>query len=133
MADQPDDVREEYRPPTARERAIMEMLLSVDMPGVEGLRAQVPHARVARWNCGCASFNIEVDRTLAPHSQVTKRPAVEASSKQHDAGKALDLLLWVADGWLSSVEIVDYVNRHGDESPNEIPPPEEWDEPIAGS
>jgi hypothetical protein len=35
----------------------------------------------------------------------------------------------VEDGWLSGVEIVDYVDRHGDESPDEIPPPEAWGEP----
>ena len=101
---------------------------------MEELRAQVPHIRVARWSCGCASFNVEVDRTIAPRSQVTNRPAVEAFSKQHDdPAKAFDLLLWVEDGWLSGVEIVDYVDRHGDESPDEIPPPEEWQEATARS
>jgi hypothetical protein len=134
VADQRDEVREDYRPPTPRERAILEMLLSIEMPGIEELRAQVPHVRVARWSCGCASFNVEVDRTLAPHSQVTKRPAVEASSREHDdPQKAFDLLLWVEDGWLAGVEIVDYVDRHGDESPDEISPPEEWHEPIVRS
>jgi hypothetical protein len=107
------------------------MLLSVEAAGIEDLRAQAHHVRVARWSCGCASFNIEVDRTGAPQSQITKRPAVEAFSKQHDDPQnAFDLLLWVEDGWLSGVEIVDYVNRHGDESPDEIPPPEAWFEPT---
>jgi hypothetical protein len=110
------------------------MLLSIEMPGIDELRAQVPHVRVARWSCGCASFEIEVDRTLAPRSEVTKRPAIEAVSRQHeDRAKTFDLLLWVEDGWLSSVEIVDYVDKHGDESPDEIPPPGEWQEPTAFS
>jgi len=39
--------------------------------------------------------------------------------------------LWVDDGWLAAVEIVDYVDRHGDESPDEIPPPDAWDAPRA--
>jgi hypothetical protein len=90
--------------------------------------------RVARWNCGCASFNVEVDRTLASPSQITNRPAVEAFSKQRDdPQKVFELLLWVTDGWLSGVEIVDYVDRHGDESPDEIPPPEDWQEPTVRS
>jgi hypothetical protein len=42
-----------------------------------------------------------------------------------------DLLLWVEDGWLAGVEIVDYVELHGDESPDEIPPAEAWNEPQA--
>jgi hypothetical protein len=127
MADARNDVREDYRSPTTRERAILEMLLSVDMPGVEELRAQVPHVRVARWDCGCASFDIQVDRALAPKSRVTKRPAAEAS---HVPERAFDLLLWVHDGWLSGVEIVDYVTGHGDDSPEELPPPEEWADPT---
>ena len=132
MVDQREEVREDYRQPTARERAILELLLSVQTRGIEELRTQLPHVRVARWNCGCASFNVEVDRTLASASQITNSPAVEAFSKQRDdPQKAFELLLWVTDGWLSGVEIVDYVDRHGDESPDEIPPPEDWQEPTA--
>jgi hypothetical protein len=107
------------------------MLLSVESPGIEDLRTQARDVRVARWSCGCASFNIEVDRTVAPQSQITKRPAVEAFSEQReDPQETFDLLLWVENGWLSGVEIVDYVDRHGDESPDEIPPPEAWCEPT---
>jgi hypothetical protein len=127
VSHQPDNVREEYRTPTARERAILEMLVSTEMPGMEELRAQIPHVRVARWDCGCASFSVQVDRSVAPQSQITTTPTVEAWSKRRDdpAG-AFDLLLCVEDGWLAGVEIVDYVERHGDDSPAEIPAPEEW-------
>jgi hypothetical protein len=129
VADQ-NEVREDYRLPTSREREILELLLSVEMPGIEELRAQVPSARVARWNCGCASFNIEVDRAAAPRSKITRNPAIDAKSKQRDDPlNAFDLLLWVEDGWLAGVEIVDYVESHGDESPDEIPPPADWQPP----
>jgi hypothetical protein len=84
VADQREEVRKDYRQPTARERAILELLLSVERPGIEELRTQLPHVRVARWNCGCASFNVEVDRTLASPSQITNSLAVEAFSKQRD-------------------------------------------------
>ena len=72
------------------------MLLTIDAPGIEALRPQVPHLRVARWDCGCASFDLQVDPNHA----------------------------------LAGVEIVDYVERHGDESPDEIPPPGAWNEPF---
>src|SRR5581483_3759625 len=107
VADQGNEVREDYRMLTERERAILDMLLSVETPGIEDLRAQARRVRVARWSCGCASFSIEVDRTGTPRSQLTKRPAVEALSKQREyPQKAFELLLWVEDGWLSGVEIV---------------------------
>jgi hypothetical protein len=127
-----DNLREDYRTPTAREREILEMLVSTEMPGMEELRAQVPYVRVARWDCGCASFSVHVDRSVAPQSQIRTNPTVEAYSKQRDdAAEAFDLLLWVEDGWLAGVEIVDYAERHGDDSPAEMPPPHEWQTPKA--
>lgn len=134
MAKPDDEVREKYRPPTSREREILNMLLSVDAPGIEELRAQLPSARVARWSCGCASFNIKVDRSTAPQSRITRSPAVEAETRHRgDHQTALDLLLWIDDGWLTGVELVDYVDQHGDESPDEIPPPERWKPPQVRS
>jgi hypothetical protein len=125
-----DDVREDYRRLTGREREILEMLLSVEVAGIDELRAQVPYLEAARWGCGCASFALRVDRERAPCSSITARPAVEAITKERDdVNSTFDLLLWVDDGWLTGVEIVDYVDRHGEESPDEIPPPDAWDAP----
>jgi hypothetical protein len=133
MTEQSEGVREDYRPLTRRERETLEMLLSVEAPGIEELRAQVPYAKAARWECGCASFNLAVDRERAPRSSVTARRAVEATTKERDdVNSTFDLLLWVDEGWLAGVEIVDYVDQHGDESPDEIPPPEAWNGPQAG-
>jgi hypothetical protein len=42
-----------------------------------------------------------------------------------------DLLLWVDDGWLAGVEIVDYLDRHGEESLDGILSPDAWSEPKA--
>jgi hypothetical protein len=123
-------VREDYRRLTGREREILEMLLSVDAPGINELRAQAPHVQAARWQCGCASFNLKVDRSRAPRSSITAGPAVEAATRERDdVTNTFDLLLWVDAGWLDAVEIVDYVDRHGDESPDEIPPLDAWDAP----
>ena len=124
------DVREEYRPLTERELEILEMLLSVELTGIEQLRAQVPNAKAARWSCGCASFDLLVDREQAPRSSTAGGAVVEATTKERDEiGAAFDLLLWVEDGWLVGVEIVDYVDRHGEESPDEIPSPPKWNDP----
>ncbi len=130
MADADHQVREDFRPLKDREREILEFLLSVEVPGIEDLREQVAYARAARWDCGCASFNIIVDRERAPRSAITASPAVEAYSKERDdVDKAFDLLLWVEEGWLAGVELVDYVDHHGDDSPDAIPACEYWDEP----
>jgi hypothetical protein len=131
VASREDEVREDYRSPTDREREILAMLLSVQMPGIEELRTQARSVRVARWKCGCSSFNIEVDRSVAPRSSAVHRnPVIDAESKERrDPLNAFDLLLWVEDGWLAGVEIVDYRERHGDDSPDEIPPPDQWQLP----
>jgi hypothetical protein len=131
-AQQRSRVREDYRPLTGREREILEMLLSVDAPGFDELRAQAPFVLAAWWSCGCASFDLEVDRERAPRSSVIARPAVEAITRERDdVNRTFDLLLWVDGGWLDGVEIVDYVDRHGEESPDEIPPPDAWNKPEA--
>jgi hypothetical protein len=99
-------------------------------PGSKNLREQVAYARAARWNCGCASFDVFVDREGVRRSSITASPAVEAYSKERDdPNTSFDLLLWVEDGWLAGVEIVDYVDQHGDDSPDEIPPPDYWHQP----
>ena len=73
-----------------------------------------------------------VDRERVSRSIITASLVVEAYSKERsDSDNAFDLLLWVEDGWLSGVEIVDYVERHGNDSPDEIPPSDYWDEPQA--
>jgi hypothetical protein len=75
----------------------------------------------------------ELNRERAPRSSVTARPAVEAITRERgDVNSAFDLLLWVEDGWLAGVEIVDYVSRHGEESPEVIPAPTAWEQPQAG-
>lgn len=131
-ADPERSLREPFRPLTEREREILNLLLSIDVAGIAELRSQALHASAARWDCGCASFDLQVDRQRALRSSIATSPAIEATTvEREDYRTTFDLLLWVDDGWLSGVEIVDYVDRHGDESPDEIPPPEAWNEPHA--
>ena len=82
-----DYVREAYRALTSREREILEMLLSLDEPGFDELRGQVPFAEAARWACGCASFDVRVDRERAPRSSITGNPTVEAETIERGSEK----------------------------------------------
>ena len=129
----PDEgnVREAYRSLTERERDTLDLLLSVNAAGIDELREQALHVQAARWDCGCASFNLSVDKQKAPRSTLRKSPLSEASPKEElgDADQHYELLLWVTEGWLSGVEIVDYVERHGEQSPQEIPPRSYWGTP----
>jgi DNA-directed RNA polymerase specialized sigma24 family protein len=127
-------VREAFRPLTSREREILEMLLSAEVAGIAELRSQLAFAQAARWDCGCASFALRIDRARAPRSPLAARPAIQASTKKrHVVDGTFDLLLWVNDGWLSGVEIVDDLDRHGEVSPAEIPPLDVWSEPKASA
>lgn len=81
---------------------------------------------------GLRSRSSGLKRGSAPRSSITASPAVEAITRERDdVNGTFDLLLWVDDGWLDGVEIVDYVNRRGYESPDEIPPPDSWNAPQA--
>jgi hypothetical protein len=127
----PNHGREAQRSLTRREREILGFLLSVDTPGIAELRQQAKSAVAIPWDCGCASIDLIVDRETASASSIRKRPAIETTSKERsDASRALDHLLWVEDGWLSAIEIVDYLERHQD-SPETFPPPSDFDPPLA--
>ena len=120
------------RPLTPREREILDHLLSVEAPGVGELRQQAETALATPWDCGCASIDLTVDRHAAPQSSIQARAAIEAASNER-AEPFLELLLWVDDeGWLSAIEVVDYLDEH-EESPEAIPPPTDFDPPRLSS
>jgi hypothetical protein len=105
------------RPLDRREREILDFLLTVDTPGISELRQQTDHVLAVPWKCGCASIDLIVDRGAAPASAVTVRPTVETTTNErNDPDRIFDLLLWVDDGYLSGVEIVDYTETHGEAS-----------------
>ena len=111
------------RPLTSPERAILDFLLTAEFQGRAALRAQADHARVTgRCSCGCATVDLTVDRTAAPPAQVSKSMVAEAMSSDGEYG----LLLFVDDGYLSSVEIYGNVA----EPPPEFPPPSAFVEPL---
>jgi hypothetical protein len=119
------------RPLTQREREVLDFLLSAELPGIDELRRQAETVYASPWRCGCASIDLHVDRRVAPASPLRTQPAIEAETKEVDAAGLFELLLWVdEDGWLSSLEIVDYVDPHG--STHEIfPPPSDFEKPAS--
>jgi len=103
----------EPRPLSANEHALAEFLLSGDFPGLDVLKQQLGSARVvATCECGCGTvdFALPADTTRA----ICREPIpVEAY------GTGVEVLLFVRDGLLSSLEIVDY----GNERPLSYPKP----------
>ena len=117
---------------TEREREILNFLLSAKTPGVEELREQAQVGLATPWTCGCASIDISVDRAVARPSPIRARPAIEAESKERPTPSGCSISCFGVDddGWLSAIEIVDYLERHED-SPAAIPPPTDFRPPRA--
>ncbi|MEO8969350.1 MAG: hypothetical protein ABI427_17665, partial [Solirubrobacteraceae bacterium] len=117
------DLAERFpRPFSEREEAILRLMLSVDGPGIGALREQADAAMVVgRCSCGCATVDLAVDRSRAPRSLLTQSPIVETQTKPGAAehNVPVDVLLFLDDGWLSSLEIVYF----DDAIPDEFPPP----------
>ncbi|WP_405647881.1 hypothetical protein [Streptomyces sp. NBC_00019] len=67
------------------------------------LLAQVPHTRVVgRCRCGCATVDLEVDRTVVAPAPSHDNPAVDAGyTAPHSAG----VMVFAKDGYLSLLEI----------------------------
>ena len=100
------------RPLTNHERATLEFVLSVDDPRVDPLRDQADSAIVeSMCGCGCATINLRVDHSIgtpstfgSPAIQAFKRGMLDGAS---DA-EPYELLLFLDDGWLGSLELVWY-------------------------
>ena len=97
------------------ELALAEFLLSVEFRGRDELRKQLNVAQVTgTCECGCGTILIRVNDAIEK-AATTERVVIEAY------GKGVDVLMFVRDGTLSSIEIVD----HGDARPLRYPRPEE--------
>jgi hypothetical protein len=106
---------------------VLSFLLQPEFPGVEALRRQAATARVMRrCECGCATVELATDAGVPAAEGVGEPNAVEARGRARDDGRPPpELILFVRDGRLSSVEIVSY-----DEPVFDVfPAPEEFEEP----
>lgn len=109
------------RPLTDREREVLTFLLDFD-PGASmreahrALVAQADFLRVTdRCDCGCASVMFDVDRDRAPRASGYDGHLL-VSEAQH-ISESRQVMLFVEDGWLNQIEIVDYDEVHAPELP----------------
>jgi hypothetical protein len=98
-----------HRAITDREAATLAFMLAVDDARLEPLRRQASALTVV-WECtsGCATVEFEVDRTRSSPVAGLCSPVTEAVSRVRDSDELSDLILFLKDGWLSSLEIVGY-------------------------
>lgn len=110
------------RPLTNEQRSVLNFLLAVQFAGVDALREQARHTREAGGEpcpCGCPSFGLTVDRSLAGAAVLAfDVPVVVSSSYEVPGGAAGgDLMLFQVGGWLDAVEVTWY----GEEPPSSLP------------
>lgn len=106
------------RPLRRRERETLEVLLAVDVPGVEALRAQLPGTVVTRrCSCGCPSVELEPPAD-APLAAVATTVPVEAIGLGAYGEAEAMVLLFVHDGRLSYLEYAPLEER----TPTKLPP-----------
>jgi hypothetical protein len=127
-------VPEEHpKPLSEREAETLAYLLSEDFEGVEELRIQAAAASViGRCACGCATITLSVDRRAAPEAPSSiPYPAVEARTHwgepEPPVEEFIQVLLFVRDGWLESLELLYYDQP----PPRELPPIEGLGPPLA--
>lgn len=111
----------EPRPLDADERAILDLLLSRDFPGVHALRRHA-HEVVVVGRCECGCPTIELGSPGAGKSADPGRlTPVEGRVLAEDGTPQQELLLFASDGQLRSAELAWY----GDTPPVRWPAPEQ--------
>jgi hypothetical protein len=96
---------------TADERTVLDLLLSADVEGADALRQQAHGALVVgRCNCGCPTIDIHVPDNAAPRAVLSGRlwPVAGRVIPRDDAAPGQEVILFVDEGRLSSLELVFY-------------------------
>lgn len=108
-----DDVGAAFpRPLSDPERSLLEVLLAENFPGSDELRAQARTVRVKGfWEDRPSIVLLEVMDPGAPRANVVH--AVPVETKVRAADPPQELLLFVKDGLLDSIELVDYSGNDG--------------------
>ena len=115
------------RPLAENEAAALAFMLSVDDPRIEPLRKQAEFATV-NWECtcGCATINFTIDRSRASAATGLCSPVIDAYRRAPVSDDEFcELILFLKDGWLSSLELVWY----GAKPIAEFPPPTDFEPP----
>jgi hypothetical protein len=91
--------------PEEREALLLSFEL-LDGATREALRAQAAAAKVGRYDCPCpcASMGLVVDKTKVPPLSVWEAPVGDVSIYDPDGEPLGGVLVWIEDGYLSSIE-----------------------------
>jgi hypothetical protein len=107
------------RPLTARERDVLQFLLSVDFSGVSALRDQARDVE-AQDELADPSISLVPNKSRAtPAVGVPVNPVRALSVHSNQDPDVLQLFLFVRDGWLDMIDLTWY----GDKMPAEFPDP----------
>jgi hypothetical protein len=105
------------RPLTFRERSVLEKLLAADFAGAEHLREQVDTTLVVgRCDCGCPTIDLRV-AAGAPPADVARSP-VPSELRDTSVDPPSDVILFVKDGYLQSMEYVSYTSNQPQDWPD---------------
>jgi hypothetical protein len=110
-----------------QEAAALRFMLSVDDPRIEPLRQQADAASV-NWECtcGCATISFVIDRSRASSATGLCSPVLDTFRRSPvDEDRFCELIVFMKDGWLSSLELVWYAKPIA-----EFPPPTEFEPPV---
>jgi hypothetical protein len=111
---------------SGKEASALAFMLSFDDPRIEPLRKQADAASV-NWECtcGCATIEFVIDESRASVATGLCSMILDASRRRPIEDDAFcDLLVFLKDGWLSSLELVWYSKPIA-----EFPAPAEFDAP----
>jgi len=97
------------RPLTSDEHAVLDLLLSVDFDGATDLRAQARDATVVgRCDCGCPTVDLAVPDTAPTAGLLGRVSPVEGRVTAHGDEAPGEIVLFLKDGRLDSLEYVYY-------------------------
>jgi hypothetical protein len=112
-------MRIEPRRVNEEERAMLELILGGATEEAERLRAQVPELVVVG-RCGCGCPTIEFETSIVSTGSVSQLAGFEGTVPASGTEPPVDILVFVNDGVLSSLELVSY----GDHVNSSWPPVE---------
>jgi hypothetical protein len=97
------------RPLTSDEHAVLDLLLSADFDGATDLRAQARDATVVgRCDCGCPTVDLAVPDTALAAGLRGRVSPVEGRVTTHGDEAPGEIVLFLKDGRLDSLEYVYY-------------------------
>jgi hypothetical protein len=100
------------RPLNDGEHAVLSFLLGPEFNGVKELRAQVIGARViGKCDCGCPTVDIEVDANAPSSALIGPLAPVEVQVSPVGNEPAGEIILFLKNGRLDSMEYVYYSDR----------------------